>query len=451
MKQHKRRMEIFSFHDSTGIVSHLEAMAQKGWALEKVSNNIWHYNRIEPKNLRYAVVYLPSSSEFDPGPTAESRELQEFCSRAGWVQVGNQAQMHIFCNQDPNPVPIDTDPELQVEVIHKAMKKNYIPSQITMLILGIVQVLLCVMRFHTNPITFLRSNANWVGLMCWILVIAMSVVDLTKYFTWRKKAVLAAREGEFLPTNGSQKFQKCCLVMVLGGMALWLINLADAEEATIVSISFLYAFLLFGSVFGVKALMKKRGASRGATRAAVWITAFAMAFALMGGMTFFAITMANENWFAPEVETYEWNGRTFERHSDKIPLRIEDLTDGGDFLYSTQLIRSDSIFLTHISATQDAVMGADPSIMFGYNIYDIRFPLLYGMVKDAVLKGYDDPGDEFIPVDIQIEGAQVSRHCRWGEPWNTLLVCYDSRIILLHPGWEMSEEQIRTAAKILAP
>ena len=451
MKMHKRRMEILSFHDSTGIIAHLEAMAQKGWALEKISSSIWHYKRIAPKNLRYAVVYLPSSSEFDAGPTADSQELQEFCSRAGWVPAGNLAQMHIFCNDDPNAIPIDTDPELQVAVIHRAMKKNYLPSQITMLILGMVQILLCILRLTGNPITFLSSNANLVGLMCWMLIIAMSAVDLTQYFTWRKKALLAAREGVFLPTTGSQKFQKFCLFMVLGGMLLWLVNMGDVREATIVAVSFFFAGLMFAAVFGVKALLKKRGAARCTTRAAVWITAFVMAFVFTGGVTFFAITMINENWFAPDVETYEWNGRTFERHTDPIPLRIEDLTDAGDYLYSTQLIRSSSIFLTRISATEDAVMGADPQVMLGYNIYDVHFPPLKALTKQAAVKGYDDPGDAFIPVDIHMEGVQVSRHYRWGEAWNTLLICFDSRYILLHPGWEMTEDQIRTAARILAP
>ena len=189
MKKHKHRLEILSFYDSTGIIAHLETMAQKGWALEKISNNVWHYRRIEPKVLRYSVVYLPSSSEFDPGPTAESQELQALCAQAGWIQTANQAQMHIFCNEDPNPLPIDTDPELQIEVIHKAMKKNYLPSQFLMLFLGFLQLVLLAVRVNMDPIGFFCQNANLVNILCWSLIIAMSAVDLAKYFHWRKKAV----------------------------------------------------------------------------------------------------------------------------------------------------------------------------------------------------------------------------------------------------------------------
>lgn len=451
MKQQKRRLEILSFYDATGIAAHLEAMAQKGWALEKIRNSVWHYRRIEPKLLRYAVVYLPSSSEFDSGPTPASQELQAFCARAGWVQTGTQAQMHIFCNEDPNAIPIETDPELQVEVIHRAMKKNFIPSQITMLILSILQILLSCTRLFSSPISFLSSNANLVGALCWLLIIAMSVNDLVKYYTWRRTAVLAARDGAFLPTRGSQKFQKFCLWAVIGGFLMWVFGAADAQEAAVIGISVTGVTVLYGAVFGIKSWMKKRGTSTGATRTAVWITAFVMAFLYIGGITFFAIKIIEDNWFEPKVETYEYKGHTFELHHDEIPLRLEDLTEVGDEVYSTKLFREGSIFLTHISATQNAKMGSDSTLSLGYNIYDVHFSPLKKLARQAVIKGYDNEGDDFVSIEIGLDGVQVYRYYQWGDAYNTLLICYDSRYVLLHPGWEMTDAQIQTAAQILAP
>ena len=38
MKPVKRRMEIVSFFDHTGISEHLEKMAAKGWLIEKITN-----------------------------------------------------------------------------------------------------------------------------------------------------------------------------------------------------------------------------------------------------------------------------------------------------------------------------------------------------------------------------------------------------------------------------
>ena len=68
MRERKRRLELYSFYDHTGIERHLERMAEKGWMLEKVEKNIWHYRRIRPKKLTCFVTYFPRASELDPEP-----------------------------------------------------------------------------------------------------------------------------------------------------------------------------------------------------------------------------------------------------------------------------------------------------------------------------------------------------------------------------------------------
>ncbi|MBR4036702.1 MAG: hypothetical protein IKJ05_08270 [Oscillospiraceae bacterium] len=40
--------------------------------------------------------------------------------------------MQIFYNENENPVPLETDPMVQVNTIHSAMKKNFIPSSLLM-------------------------------------------------------------------------------------------------------------------------------------------------------------------------------------------------------------------------------------------------------------------------------------------------------------------------------
>lgn len=55
MRQTKRRMELLSFYDHTGIERHLARMARKGWKVEKINNSFWTYRRIEPQELQVAV------------------------------------------------------------------------------------------------------------------------------------------------------------------------------------------------------------------------------------------------------------------------------------------------------------------------------------------------------------------------------------------------------------
>ena len=218
-----------------------------------------------------------------------------------------------------------------------------------------------------------------------------------------------------------------------------------------VGLSFLLMSFLIFIMFGIKNAMKKRGASAGTSRTVFIIMTLVLSVVMALGLTFAAIKVVQSDRFAPEQETYEWKGHTYTLHTDEIPLRLEDLTDTADTVFSTQLYRYSSLLLTHISASQDPKRGSKFETILGYNIYDVHFPLLKNLVRENMTRFYDDEGDDFLPVEIDIPGMQVLRHHVYGEPWNTLLLDYGSRYVLLHPGWEMTPEQIQTAAAILAP
>lgn len=447
MKEVKRRLEVLSLYDCTGIEQHLEQMAHKGWALERISNNIWRYRRIEPRNLRYSVVYLPGSSEFDPGPTEANRELQEFCAQAGWNQVGSLAQMHIFCNENPNPIPIDTDPVLQVDTIHASMKKNFIPSQFTMLGLGIVQLLLCFSRYKLDPVGFLTLNANLVSIGCWIMVSFLSICDLIGYFSWHRKAVEAARDGEFLPTRGSEKLQKATLWVLAVVVVCWVCSISSAVQAFYLAVGCVYVALVFGAVFGVKAFFKKQGASAATTRTAVWVTSFVTAFVLCGGLVWIGFAVADNDLFEPKVETVEVDGEIYHVRNDELPLYIQDLTQTDWPRYTTYRHESSSVLLTHISTSQDPVPDGAPCL--GVNIYEIHFPLIREAVLEEITERYSGHFGELVLMDTDIDGVEIYRHVRNGELWNTVLISQKDKIILLHPGWELTEAQIKTAIDIL--
>ena len=59
MKGKKRKLELLSFYDHTGIERHLADMAQKGWMIERMSNYFWTYRKIQPQKLIFTVSYFP--------------------------------------------------------------------------------------------------------------------------------------------------------------------------------------------------------------------------------------------------------------------------------------------------------------------------------------------------------------------------------------------------------
>ena len=114
MKNTKRELVFYSFYDFTGLASHLEAMAAKGWLAEKIGTLSIRYRRIQPQTLRFAVTYFPDASEFDAAPTSGQEVFRDYCAQAGWEFAFQWAQMQVFYTSRPDAVPIDSDPSIEV-------------------------------------------------------------------------------------------------------------------------------------------------------------------------------------------------------------------------------------------------------------------------------------------------------------------------------------------------
>ena len=224
MKNTKRRMEVFSFFDHTGISAHLENMAQKGWMIEKITTFGWRYRRIEPQKVKFAVSYYPKASEFDPEPSEEQKIFHEFCAHTGWKLACTSAQLQIFYNERKNPTPIETEPVLELQTIHASVKRGMLPSYLLLMLVAVLNARLFISRLLGDPIDLLASPSGlfsgftviWLALLC--------AVELVTYFKWYSKAKVAAEQGEFLKAPSTAKFQKVVLVIVGIALIYWAVN-----------------------------------------------------------------------------------------------------------------------------------------------------------------------------------------------------------------------------------
>ena len=169
MKDTKRRLMTFTFYDRTGIEKDLEKQAAKGWLLEKCAATGWIYRRIEPAKIHFAVVYFPAISMFDPEPSEKQKRFQDFCEHTGWELIASNIQMQIFCNRRENPIPIETEPVIEVENIHKSVKKTMFPAYFSNLVLAVMQIGLAAQRFSWDPMTELLSLPSMLATLFWIL------------------------------------------------------------------------------------------------------------------------------------------------------------------------------------------------------------------------------------------------------------------------------------------
>jgi hypothetical protein len=256
-------MAQFTFYDRTGICRLLEQQAEKGWVLDKVTNYAWRLRRMEPKKLHYAVTYFPKASAFDPGPTEQQRELHEFCAHSGWILAGTTAQMQIFYNENEDPIPIETDPMVQIDTIHKAMKKNFIPSSLLMIAVSLMILCMNVAKFIISPVSVLSSHSDFFISFSYIMLFLISAVELGQYYIWRKKAIQLAEEGMSIPSG---KTAKLFQTVVRAVMLIMLIIYAVMSLGIISPWLLFTIFAIFGgsgvAAFYLKEFLRKKNVSR---------------------------------------------------------------------------------------------------------------------------------------------------------------------------------------------
>ncbi len=288
MRDVKRRIETYSFYDRSGIAAHLEAMAAKGWRLERITSSFWYYRRSEPQKLHYAVAYYPGGSAFDPEPNPELAEFYDLAAHTGWEYVCGFAEMMIYVNRQANPVPLETDPVVELGVIEKSARRRLTRPYWILLAVCAVTAFLGLGGLINDPLYSL--SGLWgvpVGLMFLLLGIAMAA-ELVSYYRWRSCARTAAERGQSVDTGSPARLTRALLIAVSALFCLTVLNALIAGD-NLMRLIILFA-LTVTAVSNISARvsvskLKRTGSSRGASRAASFLVPFVISLALYGGLS----------------------------------------------------------------------------------------------------------------------------------------------------------------------
>ena len=387
MKDRKRRLELYSFYDHTGIERHLERMAEKGWMLEKVENNIWHYRRIRPKKLTFFVTYFPRASEFDPEPGEEQKIFFDFCEHTGWKLAAVSAQQQIFYNESPDPVPIATDPQVELETVRRSARKSFLP--------GLWVLLACGLAVTLAGLLYCLANMGMTG-PGWQRLVSVGTV---------------------------------CGILGIFAIGWWL-----------------------------KGFLKRRKLKPGANRTLTFLFIFAAYLAFVGLMVYASLQLAGR-----EIE--KSRGAAAGGYYRELPLSVEDLLEVQPEFYETRTTEDRSPLLGCLEVGQMPDWEAAEALAYPYlqyTIVDVKAPFLYEICKKQLFKERDQSEDGSVPerhkriyepCDPKSWGAEEAWTLRSQDAgWeaNVYLLCYPDRIVEIWFGWELSEEQMRTAGEMLA-
>ena len=458
MMQTKRKQMLLQMYDHTGFERKLEQLALKGWKLEACGSFLgWKFRKIEPTELRYKVVYFPDASEFDPAPDDRQAEFIELCTQSGWEYIDHSAQMLIFCTHDLNAIPIETDAMMQVETVHKAMKKNFLPGQIGLLALAILELVILSYRLNTELTQALTTDALLVSFVAYTLMGLMCAYHLVSYFLWRRKALAAAAEGDFVETRGSNWFQKLCLVILAVVFGAWLVSMADdLYMLRVVVVTFGVIIGVIAIVNGVKMLMQRWGFDGAANRV---VTFLLIVVGTVGAITILIASVVgrtNENEPSkPYADTYEFAGRTHYVYDDPIPLTLEDLGIDADYAYRSHCGDvTKSVLITVYNGQEIAPWGTaeeNPPELY-YTVTIPRLEVIVDACAEDILDdkrirnlyGIPEPCD---PTPWAAETAYLSVGGNGDVAYYTVM--YPDRIVEIAFPQMPTDAQIETAGEIL--
>lgn len=460
MKDRKQRMEFFSFYDRTAMERHLEAMAAKGWLLEKMGF-LWTYRRTEPKKLRFSVGYYPNATGLEPETPEGQLAYQELCGHTGWVLAAFSGQMQVFYNEQENPTPIETDPALEVETFHRAAKKTYLPYYFVMLGISLLQVCFFGLQLIDAPIYHLCSTTWLFGLESWTIIFLMTAADLCGYSIWRHKAREAAENGEFLETKGCGWFQKLCLGLIAVSFLWWMTSLraSTAIWAALLALIPCTAAIIW-TVTALKKRMKRAKVSARKSGVILAVTFFALAMAMAVGLSYAASQMQYLGVFEDDVEFYTVEDspfpgdNTYRAFHDVLPLTVKDFLGGTDEGYSLKREVEESPLLRVEVMRQnmrlDRLKDEKEYYNMDYVIYSPKFQWVYDACKRESLGHLDgiDPDlvrFRYVSIDPAPWGAVKAYESRLPEEYEgshnwPYLLCYEDRIVKISFDWEPTAE-----------
>lgn len=465
MKTKKRRFETYSFYDHTGLEAHLTNMARQGWLLEKVGTLLWTYRKIEPRELTFCVCYFSDATQYDPEPSEEQQTFYDFCQHTGWVLAASNVQLQVFYNERENPVPIETDPMVQVQSVHRSAKKRFLWFRLIMLALAVYLTYDAVSLLIKHPLDTLCDPGKLFLLLLCPVMLLIAGAELGGYYSWRRRAVKAAEQGEFLPTKSHPVFVKVLLTAALIGL-VWFVATIFMSRSPIrlVMLIMFGGFTVVGSLvfYGVKGLLKRKKVDTD--------TSFMVTRGVMTFMSTIFIAMIPAVLFAAD------QGAFFDSDLplDRLPLTIYDLVEGvGERELDQDSMLTQSLLVGYLNAHQSlAGDETDDAVTYGidYNVAEVKFPVFYDICKDEMLNRYDTRRNDRIP-EGQKRWYEPADPAPWGaeeayqryrqntgpsgelraDPTNKYLLCYPDRIVEINfsDGWQLTPEQMALVAEKL--
>jgi hypothetical protein len=430
MKETKTVHISFAFYDRANLKKFLEEQAAEGWLIVTYAPNFIKFRRIRPEKLHFSIIYYHTPVTINR-LTSEQLEYLEFCGRTGWYLVTAERRMLILANPAAHPIPIETDPQMQLENIHKSVKKQHISLLLTYIAMGLLYF---IMAAHTGIVDSVSGTSITFFLPMGIWYCAQGLPDIIGYYLWRKKANAAAEDGTFY--NGGSANAAYYIIQSLAFVlcALLLIVLYCGISPVLNGI--VIASVAIAAVWGLWCLLRRRTSKISAGVCRNRITLAMTVFMIISHL-FYIVTAFMQ------LNTH------YLTQSSDMPISITELTDEKFTDYTTLKYSGGSLLLTQDEYRQEALNDSDLPELY-YTITYIHVDFLYDACQKDLLKDFARHG-EAITVDASGWNAEAAYQLyAHGSIQNHYLLCYDGHFVEIQFDWEPTAEHMALVGQKLA-
>lgn len=465
MRDHRRFSVNCFFYDRSGIQNRLEDLAQKGWMLDSIDYFGWRFKRIEPKKLHYAATYFAASNEYTPDTDESLAAFNELCAHSGWSFIDSASNLRIYCSEQESPVPIDTDPLVELDTIHRAAGKSFLRHHHIYIGFSAVMMALTLWLFISDPISSLSDNTHILSFFIFPAALIMSLVELIGYYRWRKKALTVAEEtGEFLPGRSHPVFGRIMtgllIVLFIAYFALDGLDRDSFELCLRVIIMLVIGFAAYRAREYYKELGYSGKANAGATFGVILVLALILTVfseVITSQSVFEKIFPENGDGEQSDI-TYEFKGSTYHLYRHSLPLYMEDIYGVDGENYSNWKMAYSSVFMNYLQAHIDrkAGVGDVGPIGLQYTYIETKLPFVYELIEKEYFETftkanyYANRNTELIPSEPSPWNADEAWQLYYnGTASGDYIVRWDNDMLCIFPETDLTEDEMLIIANTL--
>lgn len=264
MKNKNKKRVLFNFmpYECAAVEEFLEEEASKGWLLTSISGNIFKFEKIKARKLKFTVDILGDVTFFHAEDNEEALRYRDYCEEAGWKYVCSKGKIQIFYTEDNlELIPIHTDEKEKFKQIIKASMWNVLGYAVIVALWMIV----FYQWFASFGMvkTIFSSNVMILCSFIYSAAILYYSIELILFIQWIIKSRISLKENKFIPYNSYKSLKRKNKLYIIGIILalvfIIVISAKDSSFSRVEIVSVLSFFLVFMLLFYmiIKFLKKK--------------------------------------------------------------------------------------------------------------------------------------------------------------------------------------------------